>query len=119
MEAAGVMDNKDGLWHDYAAGTAAPFAREFLFTMMQWVCFALRPLSLKDLHLAIAVDARVPQNVLGEYRIAQESAYTDEQMNQNEPMIYPEALLKSTRLVTNKSHNLCIGLSAILSFKAA
>ena len=52
MEAAGVMDDtrclsirgiavyadshKNGSWQNYAAGTAAAFAREFLFTILLW-----------------------------------------------------------------------------------
>jgi hypothetical protein len=32
--------------------------------LMQWICFAQRPLSLKELHFAITVDADAPCNSL-------------------------------------------------------
>jgi len=50
--------------------------------LMQWICFALRPLSLKELRFATIVDANTPYQSIGDCQNAEECGYakTDEQM---------------------------------------
>lgn len=48
--------------------------------LMQWICFALRPLSLRELRFALAVDAQTPHDSLAKCQAAEEFAYTDEEM---------------------------------------
>lgn len=48
--------------------------------LMQWICFALRPLSLDELRFAIAVDADTPHDSLSKCKATEEYAYTNEEM---------------------------------------
>ena len=50
--------------------------------LMQWICFALRPLSLEELRFATIVDANTPYQSISDCQNAEECGYakTDEQM---------------------------------------
>ncbi len=50
--------------------------------LMQWICFALRPLSLAELRFATIVDANTPYQSISDCQNAEECGYakTDEQM---------------------------------------
>lgn len=50
--------------------------------LMQWICFALRPLSLRELRFATIVDANTPYQSISDCQNAEECGYveTDEQM---------------------------------------
>ncbi|KAH0538139.1 hypothetical protein FGG08_005247 [Glutinoglossum americanum] len=48
--------------------------------LMQWICFAQRPLSLEELRFAMVVDADTPYSSLGECRDSADYTETDEAM---------------------------------------
>ena len=48
--------------------------------LMQWICFAVRPLTLDELRYAIAVDADTPHKSLSQCRNSPAYAHTNEEM---------------------------------------
>ena len=48
--------------------------------LLQWICFALRPLSLTELRFALIADVETPYTSLAECQNAEEFAETDEEM---------------------------------------
>ena len=69
----------NNLYHELLEGTHVDEKPQALH-LMQWICCVLRPLSLKELRIAMAVDVNSPYKSLVECRESEEYTETDEEM---------------------------------------